>query len=255
MSALLQLDQVGVALGKVIVVEGVSLAVERGEVIALLGSNGAGKTTLLRASLGLAQIHTGAVRLGGDNPRQLSARDRAQRAACLPQRPQAVWPVSVEAIVALGRFCYGAAPERLSPVDQAAVDAALAACSLLDLRARRIDEISGGERARAHLARVLAQQAPLLLLDEPDAGLDPAQALEVSDILRRHGAGGGGIVFSTHDIALAARTASRVVLLRAGRVIAEGAPEAALTPEALERAYGRKGRLELIGRVHVAIFE
>src|SRR5690606_33492329 len=125
----------------------------------------------------------GAITLGGDDPRPLSARQRALRAAYLPQRPQSIWPVSVEALVALGRFAHGAAPDRLSPRDQTAVDAAMEACALGPLRKRGMDQISGGEKARAHLARTLAQQAPLLLLDEPTAGLDPAQALGVAAIL------------------------------------------------------------------------
>jgi iron complex transport system ATP-binding protein len=108
-----------------------------------------------------------------------------------------------------------------------------------------MDEISGGEKARAHLARALAQQAPLLVLDEPTAGLDPSQALAVADIMRGRIAN-GAVILSTHDVALAARTAHRVLLLREGRIVAQGPPEAALTPEALATAYGRKGRLDRI---------
>jgi iron complex transport system ATP-binding protein len=254
MSALLELSDLGVALGGKSVVERVSLSIAPGEIVALLGPNGAGKTSLLRGALGLVK-RSGEARLGGGDPALMSARERALRAAYLPQRPQAVWPVAVESLVALGRFAYGAAPDRLRESDQLAVDAALEACALLHLRARRMDEISGGEKARAHLARALAQGAPLLMLDEPTAGLDPAQALGVADILRAHADRGGAALFSTHDIALAARVAQRVLLLREGRVIAEGAPREALTPEALERAYGRKGRLGEIGGASVAVFD
>jgi iron complex transport system ATP-binding protein len=160
----------------------------------------------------------------------------------------------VQALVALGRFAHGAAPDRLAPADQAVVDAAIEACALTLLRTRRMDEISGGEKARAHLARALAQRAPLLLLDEPTAGLDPAQALGVGDVLRAHAAGGGAAVFSTHDVALAAQVAHRVVLMREGRVIADGAPLDALTPDALRAAYGRDGKLERIDGVIAAMF-
>ena len=255
MSGLLALSNVSVALGKTLAAHGVSLDVARGDIVALLGPNGAGKTTLLRAALGFVAPSAGSVRLVGDDPRRLSPRERALRAAYLPQRPLAVWPVSVEKLVALGRFAYGASPDRLSARDQACVDAALEACALSHLRARRMDEISGGESMRAHLARALAQQAPLLLLDEPTAGLDPAQALAVADILRRHAEAGGAVVFSTHDVALAARTAYCVLLLCQGELVAAGAPETALSPEALERAYGRKGRLERVGGVTTAVFE
>lgn len=252
--SLLSLRAVSADLGKVHALAGASLEIAPGEIIALLGPNGAGKTTLLRASLGLVPVQ-GQVTLSGADPAKLSARDRALRAAYLPQHPQSIWPISVEALVALGRFAHGAAPDRLAPPDQAAVDAAIEACLLSALRLRRMDEISGGEKARAHLARAIAQHAPLLLLDEPTAGLDPAQARGVADIIRTHAANGGAVIFSTHDIALAAETAHRVVLLHAGRIIAEGAPESALTPEALQAAYGRKARLERIGQSFAAIFD
>jgi iron complex transport system ATP-binding protein len=254
MSALLALTNASVALGGARVVADVLLCVAPGEIVALLGPNGAGKTSLLRAAMGLLPLAGGQARLGAEDPRVLSARERALRAAYLPQRPSAIWPIAVESLVALGRFAYGAAPDRLKPADQAEVDAALAACKLETLRARRMDEISGGEKARAHLARALAQQAPLLLLDEPTAGLDPAQALGVAEILVAHAAKGGAVVFATHDVALAARFAHRVLLLREGAAIAQGAPDA-LTPGALEAAYGRKGRVERIGGAFVAAFE
>ncbi|MGH6951397.1 MAG: ABC transporter ATP-binding protein [Vitreimonas sp.] len=254
MSALLRLDAVAVTLGKTRAIEATSLEIGRGDIVALLGPNGAGKTTLLRAALGLI-AHEGTSRLGDEDASRLSARERALRAAYLPQRPQAIWPLSVEAVVALGRYAYGAAPQHLSARDQAAVDAAIAACSLQTLRMRRMDEVSGGEKARAHLARALAQQSPLLLLDEPTAGLDPAQALGVAEILRGYAAGGGAVLFSTHDIALAAKVAQRVLLLSGGRVIADGAPELALTAEALRAAYGREGRLERISTGYAVIFQ
>lgn len=244
MSALLNLRDVSVALGGKRVVEALSLSVARGESVALLGPNGAGKTSLLRAALGLIRIEQGEARLHGEDPARIAPRVRATHAAYLPQRPQTIWPVSVERLVALGRFAYGAAPDRLKPRDQAAVDAAIAACDLQRLRARRMDEISGGEKARAHLARALAQGAPLLLLDEPTAGLDPAQALGVGDILRAHAANNGAALFSTHDVSLAARIAHRIVVLKQGRVIASGGPHQALTPATLEAAYGRRARVE-----------
>lgn len=253
MSALLELDSVSVRLRAIHALKGVSLSVKAGEIVALLGPNGAGKTTLMRASLGLVPAE-GARDLSGVDPAKLTNRERALRVAYLPQRPQSIWPISVEALAALGRFAHGAAPDRLSAKDQAAVDAALEACGMQNLRARGMDEISGGEKARAHLARALAQHAPLLMLDEPTAGLDPAQSLGVADILRTHAANGGAVVFSTHDIALAASAAHRVVLMHEGRVLTEGEPQTALTRDALEAAYGRPGKLERIGDVFAAVF-
>jgi iron complex transport system ATP-binding protein len=238
----LSLSSVSVTLSGRRVVNNVSLEIAQGCVVALLGPNGAGKTSLMRAGLGLLPFE-GLASLDGADPRKLSARERALRAAYLPQRPQSIWPVSVETLVALGRFAHGAAPDRLRLRDQAAVDAALEACALTAMRARRMDELSGGEKARAHLARALAQQAPLLILDEPTAGLDPAQALAVADILRAL-ARSGAVLFSTHDVALAARVADAIVLMRDGSVVAQGAPRAALTPQTLRDAYGREGRLQ-----------
>ncbi len=253
MSALLVLRGVTVDLGSTRALDNVSFNVSAGEIVALLGPNGAGKTSLMRAGLGLISA-TGEIGLGDSDPRTLSARDRALRAAYLPQRPQSIWPLKVEALVALGRFAHGAAPDRLASRDQVAVDAAIEACSLEALRHRGMDELSGGEKARAHLARALAQQAPLLLLDEPTAGLDPAQALGVAELLQSHSASGGGVIFATHDIALAASTARRVVLMKSGCVVAEGPVVEALTPAALENAYGRSARLERVGDEFAAIF-
>jgi iron complex transport system ATP-binding protein len=117
-----------------------------------------------------------------------------------------------------------------------------------------MDEISGGEKARAHLARALAQHAPLLALDEPTAGLDPTQSLAVAEIMRTHTTK-GAVIFSTHDVGLAAQTASGVVLMRAGSVIAEGPPRETLTPENLQAAYGRRGRLVEIDGKLMSVFD
>jgi len=254
MSALLALRDATVRLGGRVAIEGVNLEVRGGEVVALLGANGAGKTTLMRAGLGLVAADEGAARLGDALASSLSAGARALRAAYLPQRPQSVWPVRVEELVALGRYAHGAAPDRLGAVDQAAVDAALEFCSLQLLRERRMDRISGGEVARGHLARTLVQGAPLLLLDEPTAGLDPAQALGVADIVRRHAEKGGGALVSMHDVSLASRVADRIVLMKQGRVLVEGAPQAALTPETLRAAYGREAQVECVNGRWVAWF-
>ncbi|MBC7769299.1 MAG: ABC transporter ATP-binding protein, partial [Phycisphaerales bacterium] len=128
MSALLELNAVSVKLRGVCALNAVSLTLARGEVVALLGPNGAGKTTLMRAAVG-ALAHEGRIALSGADPHTLSARERALRVAYLPQRPQSIWPVNVESLVALGRYAHGAAPDRLAARDQAAVDAALQACA------------------------------------------------------------------------------------------------------------------------------
>lgn len=244
MSALLAVRGATTAFAGRKILDHVSLEVSRGEIVALLGANGAGKTTLMRAALGLQTLAEGEALLGGEPVARLSAAARARRAAYLPQRPESAWALRVENLVALGRFAHGAAPERLGEADKHAVERALHACALLDLRGRAVTEISGGEAMRAHLARVLAQEAPLLMLDEPTASLDPAQSVAMAEILRAHASAGGGILFTSHDVALAARFADRVALMHKGRIIAEGAPLEALSPEALRQAYGRAGYVE-----------
>lgn len=253
MSALLELANVNAALGATRALVDFSLRVASGEVVAVLGPNGAGKTTLLRTALGLIPS-TGAIALSGRDPRVLGARERALLAAYLPQRPQSVWPISAEALVALGRFAHGAAPEHLSAADRAAVDTAIDACGLQTLRKRRMDQLSGGEKSRVHLARALAQGAPLILLDEPDAGLDPAQVIRLAGVMRTAARAGRGVIFSTHDIALAANCADRVVMMREGRALAEGAPLAALTPDVLAQAYEHRGELVQVGDTYAVTF-
>jgi iron complex transport system ATP-binding protein len=239
MSVLLDLSHVSVALGPRMVVRDASLSVGKGEIVALLGANGAGKTSLLRAALGLQALRSGEVKLAGALVTSLSALERARRAAYLPQKPESAWAVSVENLASLGRFAYGAAPEKLNDQDHAAVERALHACAIADLRARAMTELSGGEAMRAHLARALAQEAPLLILDEPTASLDPAQAVGVADVLRRHAEAGGGVLWSTHDVALAARASDRIAILHEGAILALGPARDVLTAENLQNAYGR----------------
>ncbi len=255
MTPLLAIERAEIALARRLVVKSVTFAAPRGAIVALLGPNGAGKSSLIRAAMGLIPLAHGRARLYGADPRMMAPDLRARRAAYLPQKPEVVWPLRVDALVALGRYAHGAPPDRLPAADQEAVDAALTACGLNGLRARRMDEISGGERMRAHLARALAQGAPLLVLDEPTAGLDPAQALVAADIMRAHANESGAVVFSTHDVALAARVATQVLLLKDGVTVAQGAPREALTPDALEAAYGRRGRIGDVGGAVAASFD
>jgi iron complex transport system ATP-binding protein len=254
MSALISLEAVTVAVGARDVVQNAALSVERGEIAALIGANGAGKSSLLRAACGVIEARAGRILLGADEIVSLSAPARARRVAYLPQAPEAVWPVTVEALVALGRFSYGAAPNKMGDADRAAVDRALALVKLEHMRARAIDTLSGGERARAHLARALAQGAPLLALDEPIAELDPAHALAVLDAMRAHAEAGGGLIFTTHDVGYAVRAATRVHVMADGRIIASGRPRETLTGDVLRAAYGREGRIEDIGGAPAAVF-
>jgi iron complex transport system ATP-binding protein len=230
---LLALDGVRVSRGGRTVLDGVSARVAGGELVGLLGPNGAGKTTLIRAALGL-QPARGGIALSGAPIGRLSARARALRAAYIPQDRRIAWPITVAVLVGLGRLPHRAG----AAADRAAVESALAAMELGVLRDRPATELSGGERARALIARALAQAAPLLLADEPVAGLDPAHALGLMAGFRTLAREGRGVLVSLHDLGLAARWCDRVILLDGGRVAADGAPEAVLTAERLAAVYG-----------------
>jgi iron complex transport system ATP-binding protein len=234
---LLALEGLTVRRGPCPVVDGVSLAVGPGEVVGLLGPNGAGKTTLMRAALGL-QPALGRIEIGGSPIADLAPAERARRVAYLPQDREIAWPLTAEAIVALGRHPHRRPGAPLSALDWAAIDTALALADAAAFRHCPATELSGGERARVLLARALAQEAPLLVADEPTAGLDPAHALGLMHTFGGRAAEGGGVLVSLHDLTLAARHCTRLVVLSAGRKVADGPPEAVLTPERLAETYG-----------------
>ncbi|WP_296174769.1 ABC transporter ATP-binding protein [uncultured Brevundimonas sp.] len=235
MSALLELDGVVARMGAATVLDGVSLSVAAGELVALCGPNGAGKSSAVRAALGLTPLHSGAARLGGEDVRRLSERERGARAAYLPQERHIAWNLPAIEVAALGApFLSGAAA-----LDRA--KAALDEVGAAHLAERGVAEMSGGERARVLLARALVVQAPLLLADEPIAGLDPDAQLLVLERLRARADAGGGVLVSLHDLTLAARIADRVVVLDAGRVVADGAPVEALSPAVLRTTFNLDG--------------
>ncbi|WEK59282.1 MAG: ABC transporter ATP-binding protein [Candidatus Brevundimonas phytovorans] len=235
MSALLELDGVVARMGAATVLDGVSLSVGAGELVALCGPNGAGKSSAIRAGLGLTPVQSGAARLGGEDVRRLSERERGTRAAYLPQERHIAWNLQAIEVAALGApFLSGAeALERAR--------AALGEVGAGHLAERGVAEMSGGERARVLLARALVVQAPLLLADEPIAGLDPDAQLLVLERLRARADAGGGVLVSLHDLTLAARVADRVVVLGAGRVVADAAPVEALSPAVLRSVFGLNG--------------
>ncbi len=227
---LLALDRLTVRRGARVVLDGVSLRIDAGEVVGLLGPNGAGKTTLLRAALGLLPHE------GDSSLARLPARARARAAAFLPQGREIAWPVPVEDIVALGR-----APHGSPDVDHPAVARALSRMGIDGFRHRPATALSGGEQARVLIARTLAQEAPLILADEPVAGLDPEAQIRTMQVLAEHAAAGGAVVASIHDLGLAARHCTRLVLLKAGRLVADGPPATVLTEENLAQVFAIRG--------------
>ena len=234
----LAVDRLCVNLGGRQVVREASWRLRAGELVALLGANGAGKTTVLRAVLGLTPRMSGAVRVGEDDPARMSPSSRARRIAYLPQVRPLAWPVRVRDIVALGRFAYGATPDRLGAADEEATARAVRACDLEPFVERSCTTLSGGELARVHVARALAADAPFLLADEPTAALDPLHQHQVMQLLRSDADAGRGVLVVMHDAALAARIADRLLWMADGRIVADGPPETTLTPARLAEVYG-----------------
>jgi iron complex transport system ATP-binding protein len=214
---------------------GVSLNLEPGRVTAICGPNGAGKSSLLACLTGL---EAGAVTLDGAALAAMGPRQRARAIGYLPQSAELAWDLSVETLAGLGRLPWAAGPAE----DQAAVEAALAAMELEALRRRPVSQLSGGERARALLARVLAGTPQWLLADEPLANLDLAHQLALLAHFRALAGQGLGVVLVLHDLAHAINHADRVVVLQDGQVAADAAPEDALAEQVLASVWGVKAR-------------
>ena len=212
-----------------------SFEIASGELVALIGPNGAGKSSLLKALAGLMPC-SGSVTWCGAPLGSVDAQRRARTVAFLPQTPQLHWPMRVRDLVALGRLphrSYGSAP---SAADDEAIDWAMRQSETLAYADRGADQLSVGERARVLLARALAVRAPVLLVDEPIAMLDPYHQLQIMSVLRAY-AREALVIAVLHDLALAARFCSRVLLVDAGAVVDDGRPERALSAAAVRKHY------------------
>ncbi|KPL55368.1 ABC transporter [Prosthecomicrobium hirschii] len=226
------------------VLDRIDLALQAGEFVGLIGPNGAGKSTLLRALAGLLPTRGGTIVLDGRPLARLPAGARARRIAYVAQAREVAWSLDVEAVVGLGRLPHRAAFAPETRGDRAAIDAALATMALDGLRGHRVDRLSGGELARVLIARALAQDAELLLADEPAAGLDPAHQIALMTVFRRLAGAGRTVLASLHDLNLAARWCDRVIVLAGGRIVATGAPEAVLDARLLASVYGIEAHVD-----------
>jgi iron complex transport system ATP-binding protein len=219
------------------ILNGVTAIAPGGRLTGLLGPNGAGKSSLLRAVAGVLDADAGEVTLDGARLLTLTRRERARQVALVEQEATASMPLTVAEAVLIGRTPHTSRWGAMTPEDDAVVAAAIAEAGVGDLADRSLSTLSGGERQRAHLARALAQEPHLLLLDEPTNHLDVHARIELLDLLTRLTDRGVTVLAALHDLNLTAAACDHVILLDAGRVVAEGSVDEVLRPEVLEPVY------------------
>ncbi|MEZ3500175.1 ATP-binding cassette domain-containing protein [Pantoea sp. KPR_PJ] len=238
-TARLQGDALTLGYEKKIVAEGLSVTIPDGELTVIIGPNACGKSTLLRALSRLAPPLQGQVLLDGEAIARLSTKAVARRLGLLPQSSQAPSGISVSELVARGRYPHQPLFGRWRDEDEAAVQQAMRATGVADIAAQPVDQLSGGQRQRVWIAMVLAQQTPLLLLDEPTTWLDITHQIELlelmQDLNQQHGR---TLVVVLHDLNQACRYATHLIAMRSGQIIAEGRPAEIVTPALIEAVYG-----------------
>ncbi|QLC35275.1 heme ABC transporter ATP-binding protein (plasmid) [Halarchaeum sp. CBA1220] len=223
--------------GDLTVIDGVDATVERGRFVGLIGPNGAGKTTLLRTLAGTLAPTAGRVRVADLDVQRASARDVGRRVAVVPQNTTVAFDFTVRDVVAMGRMPYHSMFKETDDADRRAVDAAMERTSVTQFAERSIDSVSGGERQRVLLARALAQETPVLLLDEPTASLDIDHQIHTLELVRELVEGGKTAVAAIHDLDLAARYCDDLLLLSDGGVLDYGPPEEVLTAPQLAASF------------------
>jgi iron complex transport system ATP-binding protein len=236
---MLSIDKITVRYGPSEVLRDISFTLREGEIVALLGPNGSGKTTLIKGLNGTLPTAAGQIVLHGQPLGSYSRRQIARRIAVVAQENETKFPVTVLEFVLSGRFARGTAFGWESAEDIAVADKALRECDLADLGSRLMNELSGGERQRVVLARAIAAEAKVLMLDEPTANLDLAhQALMFRLVRERCDREGYAAIVITHDLNLAAAFANKVLMLRTGRIFAAGPPDEVLTESNIRAVFG-----------------
>ena len=244
-------DALRVTLSGRTVLDGISATLRPGRITVILGPNGAGKSSLVKAAAALLKPAAGGIHLGARDVAALDPRERARMIGYLPQDASVHWNVAASEIVMLGRVPHRAPFAGPGAADIDAVARAMTATGTTHLADRPVHELSGGERARVLLARVLAGEPDWLLADEPLASLDPAHQLDILDRLAEVARRGAGVAIVLHDLLHAGRVADDVILLKEGRILAVGSAASVLTPDNLRAAFdievsvssGEDGRL------------
>jgi len=236
--SVLATSHISLAYKKRTILQDISLSFRHGEFVGIIGPNGAGKTTLLKILCGLQKNYSGQVLFKEKDLRQWTPNAVARELAYLPQGHDVHWPISVTRMVELGRLPHGRPWQGISPEDSRIVATVLRELSLEHLAHQPVTKLSGGERARVALARVLATRTEVIFADEPVAALDPYHQLHVMGLLRQLAHDGYLVCSVLHDLPLAARYCDRVIVLHDGSVIADGPPRVALSAENLGRAFG-----------------
>ncbi len=237
---------VSLRLGGTPILSDARFMVAAGEVTGLIGPNGAGKTTLLRMLAGLLAPDSGEILLDGAPLESHDRRERARRIVYLPQGGTSDWSVTVETLVGMGRLPHMGPWRGPAAVDREAIAAALATCDVAHLADRPVSRLSGGERARVLLARALAGQPEIFLVDEPVSGFDPAHRLDVMETFGKLAQSGVGVVVAMHDLSLAIRYCNRLVLMAGGLVVASGTVTEVLSPKNLQHYYGIDAHIGMI---------
>ena len=244
MTRVLQASGVGVTIAGTEIIAGAELAVDAGELVAMVGPNGAGKSTFVRAAAGLQKTVAGEIECMGEPLGRLRGRKLARMRAFVPQRPRVPEGVTVLEAVRIGRAPHLKPLGRPTRSDRDAVDAALERAGVERFRDRRMTTLSGGELQRVQIAIALAQEAPLLIADEPTAHLDLGATAEVARLLRGLADEGLSVLLVVHDLALAAAVADSVVVMAEGRSVAAGEPAAVLEPDRLREVWGVEAELD-----------